>query len=321
MSSREDATVIEVKGLTKVYGQHVAARELSFTVEKGEVVGFLGPNGAGKTTTMNMLTGYLSPTEGTARVGGFDILDEPREVKRLIGYLPENPPLYPEMTVRQYLRFASRIKQTAPAGRRADEARVMELTGIADMRERLLRNLSKGYKQRVGLAQALLGSPPVLVLDEPTIGLDPRQIIEIRNLVRDLGREHTIILSSHILHEVTAVCTRVIIIHHGRIVASDTIANLSRKLAGGAGLTLRCEGREEAALAAVRGVADVAKVTSMGSRESGTVDLRVQARADADVRREVSRALTRAGCTILMMRTADVDLEDIFIQVTREETD
>jgi ABC-2 type transport system ATP-binding protein len=313
--------VIEVKGLTKIYGQHVAARDLSFTVEKGEVVGFLGPNGAGKTTTMNMLTGYLSPTEGTARVGGFDILDEPREVKRLIGYLPENPPLYPEMTVRQYLRFASRIKQTPAAGRRSDEERVMGLTGISDMRDRLLRNLSKGYKQRVGLAQSLLGSPPVLVLDEPTIGLDPRQIIEIRKLVRDLGKEHTIILSSHILPEVTAVCGRVIIIHRGRIVASDTIANLSRKLAGGAGLTLRCEGREETALAAVRAVPDVAKATSMGSKETGTVDLRVQARANADVRREVSQALTRAGCTILLMRAADVDLEDIFIQVTREETD
>jgi ABC-2 type transport system ATP-binding protein len=311
--------VIEVKGLTKVYGQHVAAKDISFQVEKGEVIGFLGPNGAGKTTTMNMLTGYLSPTEGTALVGGHDVLEEPIEVKRQIGYLPENPPLYPEMTVLQYLRFAARIKQTPAAGRKADLDRVMELTGTADMRGRLVRNLSKGYKQRVGLAQALLGSPPVLILDEPTIGLDPRQIIEIRNLVRDLGREHTIILSSHILPEVTAVCSRVIIIHRGRIVASDTIANLSRKLAGGAGLSLRFEGPEPAALAEVRALTDVAKATSMGSREPGTFDMRVQARGSADVRRPVAHALAKAHCTVLMMRPLDIDLEDIFIQVTREE--
>jgi ABC-2 type transport system ATP-binding protein len=313
--------VIEVNGLTKVYGHHVAAKGITFTVEKGEVVGFLGPNGAGKTTTMNMLTGYLSPTEGSARVGGHDVLEEPIEVKKLIGYLPENPPLYPEMSVIQYLRFVTRIKQTPPAGRREDMERVMALTGITDMRERLVRNLSKGYKQRVGLAQALIGSPPVLILDEPTIGLDPRQIIEIRNLVRDLGKEHTIILSSHILPEVTAVCSRVIIINRGQIVASDTIANLSRKLAGGTGLTLRCEGSEPAAIQELKSLPDVAKASSMGSRETGTFDLRVQARGSADIRRPVAQALSRAKCTVLMMRPLDIDLEDIFIQVTREESD
>ncbi len=313
--------MIEVKGLTKIYGQHEAARDITFSVAPGEVVGFLGPNGAGKTTTMNMLTGYLSPTAGTASIGGHDVLEEPREVKRLIGYLPETPPLYPEMTVVQFLRFVARIKGTPPAGRKADLERILELTGIRDMRDRLIRNLSKGYKQRVGLAQALVGSPPVLILDEPTIGLDPRQIIEIRNLVRDLGREHTIILSSHILPEVTAVCGRVIIVHRGRIVASDTIGNLSRKLAGSTGLTVRIEGPEPAALAEIRAAPEVAKASSMGSREPGTVDLRINGRGDADVRRPVARALARAGCTILSMRTADIDLEDIFIQVTREEAD
>ena len=311
--------MIEVKGLTKVFGQHVAAKDISFSVEKGEVVGFLGPNGAGKTTTMNMLTGYLSPSEGTALIGGYDVLEEPQEVKRLIGYLPENPPVYPEMTVAQYLRFVARIKRTPAAGRKADFQRVTELTGITDMRDRLIRNLSKGYKQRVGLAQALLGSPPVLILDEPTIGLDPLQIIEIRNLVRDLGKEHTIVLSSHILPEITAVCGRVIIINKGHIVASDTIANLSRKLTGGAGLTIRYEGTEAAALGEIKVLPDVAKVTSMGSREAGTFDLRVQSKGSADVRRQVALALGRAKCTILMMRTVDYDLEDIFIQVTREE--
>ena len=311
--------MIEVKGLTKTYGQHQAARDISFSVAKGEVVGFLGPNGAGKTTTMNMITGYLSPTAGTASVGGHDVLEEPMEVKRLIGYLPENPPLYPEMTVAQYLRFVARLKRIPAAAARADIARILGLTAIADMRDRLIRNLSKGYRQRVGLAQALIGSPPVLILDEPTIGLDPRQIIDIRNLIRDLGREHTIILSSHILPEVTAVCSRVIIIHHGKIVASDTIGNLSRKLAGTAGLTVRFEGPEAAALAEIKGIADVAKASSMGSREPGTVDVRIQGRGGADVRRPVARALAKAGCTILMMRSADVDLEDIFIQVTRDE--
>jgi ABC-2 type transport system ATP-binding protein len=313
--------VIEVRGLTKVFGQHVAVKDITFSVEKGEVVGFLGPNGAGKTTTMNMLTGYLSPSEGSASVGGHDVLEEPVEVKRLIGYLPENPPLYPEMTVAQYLRFVARIKQTPAAGRRSDLERVTELTGITDMRDRVVRNLSKGYKQRVGLAQALLGSPPVLILDEPTIGLDPRQIIEIRNLVRELGKEHTIVLSSHVLPEVTAVCSRVIIINKGRIVASDTIANLSRKLAGGSGLTIRFEGPEPAALTEIRAIPEVAKASSMGSRETGTFDVRVQARGSADVRRQVAHALGRAGCTILLMRAADIDLEDIFIQVTREEGD
>jgi ABC-2 type transport system ATP-binding protein len=243
-----DFLVIEVKGLTKRYGKLEAARDLTFSVAKGEVVGFLGPNGAGKTTTMNMLTGYLSPTEGTASIGGHDVLEEPIEVKRLIGYQPESPPLYPEMTVAQYLWFVTRIKKVPAARKRGDLERILELTGIANMRERLIRNLSKGYRQRVGLAQALVGNPPVLILDEPTIGLDPRQIIEIRNLIRDLGKEHTIILSSHILPEVTAICGRVIIIHRGRIVASDTIANLSRKLAGGTGLTVRFEGPQSAAL-------------------------------------------------------------------------
>jgi ABC-2 type transport system ATP-binding protein len=311
--------VIEVKGLTKRYGQVEAARDISFSVAKGEIVGFLGPNGAGKTTTMNMITGYLSPTEGTASVDGHDVLEEPLEVKRRIGYLPESPPLYPEMTVRQYLRFVARIKKTSPAGRKADLERILGLTGLEDMRERLIRNLSKGYRQRVGLAQALVGSPPVLILDEPTIGLDPRQIIEIRNVIRGLGRDHTIVLSSHILPEVTAVCGRVIIIHHGRIVASDTIGNLSRKLAGSAGLTIRFEGPEAAALSEIRSIPDVAKASSMGSRETGTVDVRIQSRGSADVRRAVAQALARAKCTILMMRSTDIDLEDIFIQVTREE--
>jgi ABC-2 type transport system ATP-binding protein len=311
--------VIEVDGLTKIYGRHVAADHLSFSVPKGEILGFLGPNGAGKTTTMNMITGYLSPTAGTARVGGHDVLEEPLEVKRLVGYLPEIPPLYPELTVLEQLTFVCRLKGLRGARRRADLDRILPLTGIADMRTRLVRNLSKGYRQRVGLAGALVGSPPVLILDEPTIGLDPRQIIEIRTLIRDLGREHTIVLSSHILPEVTAVCRRVIIIHRGAIVASDSIEALSRRLAGGQRLVFRLDGVERDALAAAKGVPRVHAARALGAKEPGSFDLQVEAEDDVDLRRPVSQALSRAGCTILSMRPVDLTLEDIFIQLTTEE--
>ena len=313
--------MIAVKGLTKKYGRLVAANILNFSVESGEVVGFLGPNGAGKSTTMNMLTGYLSPTEGTAHVGGHDILEEPMEVKRLLGYLPESPPLYLEMSVVQYLKFVTRIKGVPARDRKADLDRVLELTGIEDMRRRLIGNLSKGYRQRVGLAQALIGNPRVLFLDEPTIGLDPRQIIEIRNLIKDLRTEHTIILSSHILPEITAICSRVIILHRGRIVASDTIENLSRKLAGGAGLVIRFEGPEDKALTEIRSIDEVEVAASLGSKEPGTFDVRVRGNEGADVRRSVSKAIGRAGCTILMMRSSDVDLEEIFIQLTNDKAE
>jgi ABC-2 type transport system ATP-binding protein len=311
--------VIEVDGLTKVYGRHVAADHLTFSVKQGEVLGFLGPNGAGKTTTMNMITGYLSPTSGTSTVGGHDVLEEPMEVKRLIGYMPENPPLYPEMTVLQYLTFVCRIKGVPRAHRLGDLDRIMEIVGITDMRTRLVRNLSKGYKQRVGLAQSLVGNPPVLILDEPTIGLDPRQIIEIRNLIRQLGREHTIILSSHILPEVTMVCQRVIIIHRGAIVASDTIESLSRRLGGGQRLSVRLDGAERNAAAVVKAVPQVRTAESQGSREAGTFDLYVEAEGDRDIRRPVSLALSRAGFTIMQMKPVDLTLEDIFIQLTTEE--
>ena len=311
--------MIDVKGLTKLYGKHVAVDHLTFTVNPGEIVGFLGPNGAGKTTTMNMITGYTSPTSGMASVGGHDILEEQREVKRLIGYMPETPPLYPELTVSQYLDFVCRIKSVPRADRARDLARISELVGLSDMRRRLIRNLSKGYKQRVGLAQALVGNPPVLILDEPTIGLDPRQIIEIRRLIRELGRQHTIILSSHILPEVTAVCQRVLVIHRGLIVAGDTIENLSRRLGGGLRLSLRLDGEERNAVSVVRKLPQVKRAESQGSKESGTFDLYVEAKGDRDVRRPVSTALTRAGFTIMQMKPLDFTLEEIFVQLTTEE--
>jgi len=311
--------LIQVENVTKKYGQRLAVDRLSFTVNRGEILGFLGPNGAGKSTTMNIITGYLSATEGSVKLDGHDILEEPQAVKRQIGYMPELPPLYADMTVRDYLSFVCDIKGVARTRRKDNLERSMELTKITDVRGRLIKNLSKGYKQRVGIAQAIIGTPPVLILDEPTIGLDPQQIIETRNLVRDLGREHTIILSSHILPEVQAVCTRVLIINRGRIVASDTPENLSRGLSGDSRLSLRAAGGEQEALAIARGVASVLKAESVGSREAGTVDLVVEARRDQDVRRDIFSAFARANMPLLTMKSMGLTLEEIFLNLITEE--
>jgi ABC-2 type transport system ATP-binding protein len=311
--------LIEVKNLTKRYGQHLAIDHLGFTIDKGEIVGFLGPNGAGKSTTMNIVTGYISATEGNVTVGGKDVLEEPMEVKKQIGYLPEQPPLYLEMTVGEYLDFVANIKRVPRKGRRDSLNSIMDTVRILDHKNRLIKNLSKGYRQRVGLAQSLVGNPPVLILDEPTIGLDPRQIIEIRNLIKDLGKEHTIVLSSHILPEVTAVCERVIIIHRGRIVASDTIDRLSAEMSGGHKLTVRVAGSEAKALEAIRKLPAVKSAESLGSREEGSIDLYVEASPAEDVRRPVFYAMSKADCPILMMRSSDASLEDIFIQLTTDE--
>jgi len=311
--------LIEVKNLTKRYGQHLAIDHLTFTVNQGEIVGFLGPNGAGKSTTMNIVTGYISATEGNVTVGGKDVLEEPMEVKKQIGYLPEQPPLYLEMTVGEYLDFVANIKRVPRKGRKDTLTRIMDTVKILDHKDRLIKNLSKGYRQRVGLAQSLVGNPPVLILDEPTIGLDPRQIIEIRNLIKELGKEHTVILSSHILPEVTAVCERIIIIHRGRIVASDTIDRLSAEMSGGHKLTVRVAGAEARALEAIRGLPAVKSAESLGSREEGSVDIYVESSANEDVRKPVFYAMSKADCPILMMRSSDVSLEDIFIQLTTDE--
>lgn len=311
--------MIQVKNVSKRFGKHLAVDRLNFTVDRGEILGFLGPNGAGKSTTMNIITGYISATEGSVSVGGHDILDEPREVKKQIGYLPELPPLYLDMTVEDYLRFVSEIKGL-PRSRRAGEIdRSLELLHIIDHRKRLIKNLSKGYKQRVGVAQALIGSPPVLILDEPTIGLDPQQIIEIRALIHDLGKEHTIILSSHILPEVQAVCNRVLIINKGRIVASDTPENLSKSMAGGGRLILRVAGPEKEVLDAIRGVEGVRNVESMSSEEAGTIDLLVEVPNGEDVRTRIFRTCSAADYAILMMKSSDLSLEEIFLNLTTEE--
>ena len=238
--------VIEVSGLTKRYGKNTAVDHLSFRVKKGQIYGFLGPNGAGKTTTMNMLTGYLAPTEGQIRIDGHDISEEPVEARRCIGYLPEIPPLYLDMTPLEYLRFAAELKDVAKEKRESEVERVMEKTQIQDMQERLIRHLSKGYRQRVGLAQALLGDPEVLILDEPMVGLDPKQIIEIRELIRSLGKKHTVILSSHILSEITSICDHVMIISHGKLAASDTPENLSHYMKNSDVCELKIRGSREA---------------------------------------------------------------------------
>lgn len=238
--------VIEVSGLTKRYGKNTAVDHLSFRVKKGQIYGFLGPNGAGKTTTMNMLTGYLAPTEGQIRIDGHDISEEPVEARRCIGYLPEIPPLYLDMTPLEYLRFTAELKGVAKEKRESEVERVMEKTQIQDMQERLIRHLSKGYRQRVGLAQALLGDPEVLILDEPMVGLDPKQIIEIRELIRSLGKKHTVILSSHILSEITSICDHVMIISHGKLAASDTPENLSHYMKNSDVCELKIRGSREA---------------------------------------------------------------------------
>ncbi len=311
--------MVQVENVTKIYGQHVAADGLNFTVAKGEILGFLGPNGAGKTTTMNIITGYISATEGTVRVDGFDILEHPEEVKKRIGYLPETPPLYMDMTVQEYLDFVSEIKKVDRATRKKNMEKIMDVVKIGDVRGRLIKNLSKGYKQRVGLAQALIGTPRVLIFDEPTSGLDPKQIIEIRNLIKELGKEHTVILSSHILPEVSAVCERVIIINKGKIVASDTPENLSKRLGDTGQLSMRIAGPEKQVLRVIRDISGVRNVEFQGVKEPSTVDIIVEAENEVDIRRPLFYALSRAEYPILQMKSLDLTLEDIFLQVTTQE--
>lgn len=237
--------MIEISHLTKKYGAHAAVDDLSLTVEPGKIYGFLGPNGAGKSTTMNLITGYLGATEGTVKIDGFDVLAQPEEAKRCVGYLPEQPPLYPEMTVLEYLLFAAELKKLKKEERKGQVNQVMEQTGITEVKNRLIRNLSKGYKQRVGLAQAILGDPKVILLDEPTVGLDPKQIIEMRNLIKELGKAHTVILSSHILQEISAVCDHIFIISHGKLVASDSAGHLGHLMSGKPEILLKAKGEKE----------------------------------------------------------------------------
>ena len=305
--------MIEVKGLTKRYGANIALDHISFSVEQGTIVGFLGPNGAGKSTTMNIITGYLSASSGSVSVGGHNILEEPSEVKKLIGYLPEIPPLYTDMTVKEYLNFMYDLKKvTLPREKHLKE--ICDLVRINEVYGRLIGNLSKGYRQRVGIAQALLGNPPVLILDEPTVGLDPKQIIEIRNLIKNLGRNHTIILSSHILPEVQAVCERVLVINKGRIVADGTPDSLSHNLSSDHRLIVRIEGLEKDVLANIKTLKDLVEVVSYGEKEANVCEYSIEGKPG----RDLFALCSRKGMPILALRNTDLSLEDVFLRLTSE---
>lgn len=307
--------MIEVSNLCKSYGNKTAVDDLSFTVPENEILGFLGSNGAGKSTTMNMLTGYLAPSDGKILIDGTDILDDPSAAKKRIGYLPEQPPLYLEMTVSEYLNFVYELKKCRfPKRSHLDE--ICCLTKIDDVKKRVIRNLSKGYRQRVGLAQALVGNPPILILDEPTVGLDPKQIIEIRTLVKKLGKNHTVILSSHILSEVQAVCDRIMVIDKGKLVADDTAENLSRSMSADNSLTAQIEGPEKEVKALLEQIPAVEKVDAAKTAESGVVEYSLTVKEGDDVRREVFKRMAGRNYPILMMRGKTLSLEEIFLKLT-----
>lgn len=308
--------VISVENLSKRFGDKLAVDNVSFHVDRGEIVGFLGRNGAGKTTTMNMLTGYISSSGGSAKVDGFDVLSDPFEVKKRIGYLPELPPLYMDMTVNEYLTFCCNIKNVSKEKRSSQMDEVCETMKIQDMRKRMIKNLSKGYKQRVGMAQALLGNPQVLILDEPTVGLDPRQIIEIRNLIKRLGKAHTVILSSHILNEVEDVCERVIIIDRGQIVAQDTMSNLAKNIGNISRMTMRVLGGDKQVLKAIHAVDGVTFVDELGVKEEGCMDYIIECTRNSDARKGLFFTMAKMGKPIMQLRPHDVTLEDIFMQLT-----
>ena len=311
--------MIEVQHITKRYGRVTAVDDVSFRVEKGEILGFLGPNGAGKTTTMRILTGYMPPTDGRATVAGYDVFTHPIEAKRRTGYLPETPPLYPDMTVREYLDFVARIKGVPPKERKERVTTVMQRTHVDDMASRHCGKLSKGYRQRVGLAQALIHNPDVLILDEPTAGLDPKQIIETRDLIRRLAGDHTIVLSTHILPEVAQTCQRVVIINKGRVVAVDTPEGLTGRLRGAETMYVQVDtnGADAApALQAIPGVTRVALADQRGSIGG----FEVESARGTDIRREIASAIVTSGWGLLELRPMRMSLEEIFLQVTTEET-
>lgn len=310
--------MIEVQHLTKRYGRVTAVDDVTFRVERGEILGFLGPNGAGKTTTMRVLTGYMPATSGRAIVAGFDVFDQPLEAKRRTGYLPETPPLYPEMTVREYLGFVARIKGVSSGECSARVNAAMEKTRVTDMAARHCGQLSKGYRQRVGLAQALIHNPDVLILDEPTAGLDPKQIIETRELIKQLAGDHTVILSTHILPEVSQTCQRVVIINRGRVVAVDSPANLTRRLGGAQTMYVQVDGASDGAQAALEHLTGITRVAEV-DRQDGIVGYEVDSEPGHDLRRDIARAVVTSGWGLLELRPVRMSLEDIFLQLTTEE--
>lgn len=312
--------MVEVSHLSKNYGSHPAIRDLTFSVADGQVYGLLGPNGAGKSTTMNILTGYLSATSGTVSIDGHDILEEASAAKACVGYLPEQPPLYVDMTPREYLMFVAELKKVKRADRAAQVEQAMDRTGLAEMEHRLIKNLSKGYRQRVGLAAALLGSPKVIILDEPTVGLDPAQVIEIRSLIKELGKDHTVILSSHILSEVSTLCDKVLIIAKGKLVAQGTPEELAQRLTAGSSLNITALGEADAVMNALLTVPGVSEVQITG-QQNGETSATVQVPQGEDLRAAVSAALAAAGCPVLGLTAASMSLEDVFLQLTAQAGD
>lgn len=311
--------MIQVKNLVKKYGGHVAVDDLSFTVEQGKIYGFLGPNGAGKSTTMNVMTGYIAADGGTVVIDGHDILKEPIKAKACMGYLPEVPPLYPDMTVREYLLFAAELKKVAKAERKQRVNEMMEKLNLVEMQDRLIKHLSKGYRQRVGLAQALVGNPKVLILDEPMVGLDPKQIIEMRDLIKGLAGEHTVILSSHILSEISAVCDHILIISKGKLAASGSPDELQKKMQGSEELLVTVIGEQEQARGVLEGLEEISEFSIEDGGEEGSILLRITAKDDADIRRSLSVALSGAGMPVLSMNRSEKSLEDIFLELTEAE--
>lgn len=307
--------MIEVKNLTKYYGDHLAVDNISFTVEDGEILGFLGPNGAGKSTTMNMITGYISSSSGQVLINGIDILENPIKAKSNIGYLPELPPIYQDMTVMGYLNFVYDLKK-CKLPRKAHLNEICNLCKISDVSERIIGRLSKGYRQRVGMAQALVGNPPILILDEPTVGLDPKQIIEIRNLIKKLGKRHTLILSSHILSEIQAVCDRVIIINKGKIAADDTLENLTKSVSNINRMTVRLDGVREEVLVAIRKIPGVKSVRADMERSGGTFDYEIVLEDGADITIMLNDMCRDMGLSIYKLANDEMTLEDIFIRIT-----
>ena len=311
--------MIEVSNLVKKYGDHTAVDHLSFQIEKGKIYGFLGPNGAGKSTTMNMITGYIASTEGKVMIDGHDILEEPEAAKKCIGYLPEMPPLSFDMTVLEYMKFAADLKKIPRNQKDKQIKEVMDMVKITDMKDRLIKNLSKGYRQRVGLAQAILGYPEVIILDEPTVGLDPKQIIEIRDLIKSLKQKHTVILSSHILSEVRAVCDYVLIISHGKLVASDTPDNLERLAAGSNSLLMKVKGEKDTIRKDLETIEGVTGVEMSYDSDEELWKTKVSIQENVDIREKVFYAMAKANCPIYEMQVKRVSLEDVFLELTEGE--
>ena len=307
--------MIEINHLVKNYGSKFAVDDVSFKVGEGEIVGFLGPNGAGKSTTMNILTGYLSSTSGEAKVGGIDILENPDEAKTLIGFLPEQPPLYVDMTVNEYLNFVYEIK-SCRLNREKHLEEIRKVTKIDDVKNRLIRNLSKGYRQRVGIAQALVGNPPVIVFDEPTVGLDPKQIIEIRNLIRSLGKDHTVILSTHILSEVQSVCDRIVIINNGKIIADERTENITEAVDSTRRYSVKIAGPQREVLTALNALSGVTSVEVTGERELDSYVYLIETARGADIRKPLFYSMAEKNWPILGLESVGMNLEEVFVRIT-----